>query len=474
MAGIIDLASLAPTDTVLKLPHPYLTEYTVQRSSSSSSNDDKDNDRLFFQLLPKEGSTAQPLPSALHAPHVRFSAPADLKSSELPASADNSLWARSRRSPFSDVRWEGETAPTVLPPPTLAQTWLLLYVLFTVRPGMELVRLQMSGRGADVLSRQLREVLLGIAHPPPPKGQAAAPEKQAATETSSSSTVVVVLRSTFWQGAGSPFGPRPVWCPDASPSSLPGSTPLSQFPPTPLQHTITVASVGDPHDPARYQQSLHPIRPAKPAPGAVIYSRWVPHLKETFSMVALDYTDAEHLRLFHEWQNDPRVSQGWNETGTLEQHREYLRKMHEDPHQVALLAKWDDAYFAYFEIYWAKEDRLGGYYDAHDHDRGRHSLVGDVKFRGPHRVTAWWSSLMHYLFLDDPRTMWVVGEPKDTNAIPVMYDLIHGFGLEKFVDLPHKRSALVRCPRVRFFQLCPLGAQEKAVGGVNIGLVPKL
>ncbi|KAM3506261.1 hypothetical protein MY10362_002481 [Beauveria mimosiformis] len=462
MAGIIDLASLAPTDTVLKLPHPYLTEYTVQRGGGGGGDDD---DKLFFRLLPKEGSTVQPLPFALHAPHVRFSAPADLKSSELPASANNSLWARSRRSPFSDVRWQGETAP-----PTLAQTWLLLYVLFTVRPGMELVRLQLSGRGADVLSRQLREVLLGIAHPPPPKGQAA-PEEQAATETSST---VVVLRSTFWQGAGSPFGPRPVWCPDASPSSLPASTPLSQFPATPLQHTITVASAGDPQDPGRYQQSLHPIRPAKPAPGAVIYSRWVPHLKETFSMISLDYTDAEHLRLFHEWQNDPRVSQGWNETGTLEQHREYLGKIHEDPHQVALLAKWDDAYFAYFEIYWAKEDRLGGYYDAQDYDRGRHSLVGDVKFRGPHRVTAWWSSLMHYLFLDDPRTMWVVGEPKDTNAIPVMYDLIHGFGLEKFVDLPHKRSALVRCPRVRFFQLCPLGAQEKAVGGVNIGLVPKL
>ncbi|KAM3512444.1 hypothetical protein MY11210_003934 [Beauveria gryllotalpidicola] len=450
MAGIIDLASLAPTDTVLKLPHPYLTEYTVQRG------DDK-----LFQLLPKEGSTVQPLPLVLHAPHVRFSAPADLKSSELPASANNSQWARSRRSPFSDVRWEGEAAPT------LAQAWLLLYVLFTVRPGMELVRLQLSGRGADVLSRQLREVLLGIAHPPPPppppKGHAT-PEP-AATETTSST--VVVLRSTFWQGAGSPFGPRPVWCPDAS-------TPLSQFPPTPLQHTITVASAGDPQDPDRYQQSWHPIRPAKPAPGAVIYSRWVPHLKETFSMISLDYTDDEHLRLFHEWQNDPRVSQGWNETGTLEQHREYLRKIHEDPHQVALLAKWDDAYFAYFEIYWAKEDRLGGYYDAQDYDRGRHSLVGDVKYRGPHRVTAWWSSLMHYIFLDDPRTMWVVGEPKDTNAIPVMYDLIHGFGLEKFVDLPHKRSILVRCPRVRFFQLCPLGAQEKAVGGMNIGLVPKL
>ena len=71
-------------------------------------------------------------------------------------------------------------------------------------------------------------------------------------------------------------------------------------------------------------------------------------------MVALDHADQEHVQLFHQWQNDPRVSQGWNQTGTLDQHRDYLQKVHEDPHQLSILAKFDETYFAYFEVYWAK------------------------------------------------------------------------------------------------------------------------
>lgn len=100
--------------------------------------------------------------------------------------------------------------------------------------------------------------------------------------------------------------------------------------------------------------------------------------------------------------------------------------------------------------------------------------MGDVRYRGPHRVSAWWSSLMHYLFLDDPRTASVVGEPKYTNSSVLVYDLMHGFGLHKFIDLPQKRAALMSCSRERFFQLCPLDEGEKVVGGTGVGLVPKL
>ncbi|KAG6017248.1 hypothetical protein E4U43_001924 [Claviceps pusilla] len=461
-------SSLSTDETVLKLPHPYLTEYTISRTDAPPANKSIAADIPFYQLHERQGSSNTQLPSPLHNDKLIFSEPAHLKSSELPAGSDNSPWARARRSPCSTVAWHDSEAPS------LAHVWVLLYALFTVHPSVESLRLELVGAKAADIGAQLRDVVLAVEHPFP-----LARHDQGQTETASPDTCVVVLalRSTFWQGAGSPFGPRPVWCPAASPASLAKTaktTAPASYPLTPVEHTVSILSAHDPHDPERTQQAFHPIRPAKPAPGAVLYSRWIPHLKETFSMVSLDYNDDEHLRLFHEWQNDPRVSQGWNRTGTLDQHREYLRRVHEDAHQVSILAKWDDVFFAYFEVYWAKEDRLGGYYNAQDFDRGRHSLVGDVRFRGPHRVTAWWSSLMHYLFLDDPRTMNVVGEPKTTNSTVLMYDLMHGFGVEHIVDLPNKRSVCVRCPRGRFFQLCPLGESDKVVGGLQIGLVPKL
>lgn len=336
--SLIQLTTVSPDETLIRLPHPYPTEYTVHKATQT-----KDTQPLF-QIVPKK-----PIPQLsfdLHNAQLRFSEPADLKSSELPSPSNNGAWARARRSPCVTASWDGEA------PPSLAQAWLLLYVLFTVRPSMEALRLELQGHGASVLANQLKDVLLAVEHPQPSPKQA---DPASPIASSPSHVTVLALRSTFWQGAGSPFGPRPVWCPEESPSSLHKiGRPLSSYPLTPVEHTITVSSAGDPQDPDRYQQTWHPIRPAKPAPGTVIYSRWIPHLKETFSMVSLDWQDEEHLCLFHEWQNDPRVSQGWNETGTLEQHREYLRKMHVDPHQVAVLAKWDDAYFAYFEIYWAK------------------------------------------------------------------------------------------------------------------------
>lgn len=320
--------SSSDSEPILKLPHPYQTPYGLGKSSRTA-----EASTPLFQIKPlNDGkATTTPLPEPLHNDKLFFTEPVDLKSSERPPESNNTPWGRARRSPCSTWTWDSEA------PPTPAQAWLLIYVLFTLRPAMEGFRLLLQGPGKDTLAAQLKTVLLAIDHP----------------VAAGLSDELLVPRGTFWQGAGSPFGPRTAWIPDDTETMSAGagssSRPLSSYPLTPLEHVMTA-------EPGQVL-TWHPRRPAKPRPGSVIYSRWIPHLRETFSMVALDWRDPEHLRLFHDWQNDPRVSQGWNETGTLEQHREYLRKAHVDPHQVTILARFDDTPFAYFEVYWGKVRR---------------------------------------------------------------------------------------------------------------------
>ncbi|KAF2193546.1 hypothetical protein K469DRAFT_550026 [Zopfia rhizophila CBS 207.26] len=432
----------SPTEpVVLKLPHPYLTAYTVKNVASPG-------EPVKYQVLRSEeldkGKRIAP-PVTLHNTTVSFSDIAFLKEDQTPPIGDNSSWARTRRAPYSTITWTSSR-------PTAAQLWLISYALVTLHPLVENFRILLSGNEASDLFNELQFTGLVCAHPP-------------ASDSIRPHDGYLLLRSTFWQGAGSPFGSRPVWVPRLDSSNKPIN---SEHPPFPFQTAPTTQF------PALLRHTMHPAREPKPVPGSIIYSRWIPHLNEHFSMIALDYKNAEHLNLFHVWQNDPRVAAGWNETGTLEQHREYLRKLHEDPHVLTMFAAFDDIVFAYFEVYWAMEDHMGAHYLAQPYDRGRHSLVGDIRFRGPYRVSAWWSGLMHYMFLDEPRTMNVVGEPKATNSTVLAYDFAHGFHVEKLIDLPHKRSALMMVSREKFFMLSPLVWDGEAVVRPSLDALAKL
>jgi acetyl CoA:N6-hydroxylysine acetyl transferase len=191
-------------------------------------------------------------------------------------------------------------------------------------------------------------------------------------------------------------------------------------------------------------------RPLKPV--GEVYRRYDARLGAWISLRTLD---VEHdLERFHRWQNNPRVAQFWQEQGTLEQHRSYLTRLADDPHTLTLIGCFDDQPFAYFEAYWAMEDRIGPFCNAGDYDRGIHMLVGEENHRGPLKVASWLSTLLHYLFSDDGRTCRLVSEPRADNAKMIAYLLAQGFVREKEFDFPHKRAALMTLDRQRFYEQC--------------------
>jgi acetyl CoA:N6-hydroxylysine acetyl transferase len=207
--------------------------------------------------------------------------------------------------------------------------------------------------------------------------------------------------------------------------------------------------------PLRYTMTggrRHPERP--PIPHGVVYRRRVDAIDGvvTFRTIARD----GDLDVFHRWMNDPRVAAFWELTGSRESHAAYLERTLADRHVHPLVGCFDGNPFGYFEAYWAKEDRIAPFYDVDDYDRGIHMLVGEPRYRGPHRVAAWLPSLVHYLFLDDPRTRNVVAEPRSDNAKMIDYLMRAGFCKTKEFDFPHKRASLMVASREVFFgERCP-------------------
>ena len=183
----------------------------------------------------------------------------------------------------------------------------------------------------------------------------------------------------------------------------------------------------------------HPQRPAKPQ--GEVYRRFDPQLGAWISLRTLDIE--LDLERFNRWQNTPRVLAFWDEGGSLDDHRQYLEKLADDPHTLTLIGCFDDQPFAYFEAYWAKEDRIAPFYDAGDYDRGIHMLVGEQAHRGPHKVASWLSALTDYLLQDDPRTRRIVAEPRADNAKMIGYMQSQGYKRIKEFDFPHKRAALM-------------------------------
>lgn len=191
----------------------------------------------------------------------------------------------------------------------------------------------------------------------------------------------------------------------------------------------------------------HPLR--RPKNTGVVYQRYIPWLGQTLSFRTVDIE--QDLPAFNRWMNDERVAHFWEEQGSIEQHRQFLQTLAQDPHTQTVIGCFDDIPFGYFELYWAKEDRIAPFYDAADYDRGWHLLVGEDNYRGREWFSAWFPSLQHLLFLDDVRTQRILAEPRQDNARLIGHAQKLGFANLKTFDFPHKRAQLLMLCREQFF-----------------------
>ncbi|MGI9280417.1 MAG: GNAT family N-acetyltransferase [Endozoicomonas sp.] len=196
------------------------------------------------------------------------------------------------------------------------------------------------------------------------------------------------------------------------------------------------------------QGVVHPLRQEQPE--GVVYERYDYQNDVTISFRTINLD--QDLDLFHEWMNQPRVAEFWEMAQNREELKAYLQSLLKDRRTWPMVGCFNGEPFGYFEAYWALEDRIAPYYDCQPWDRGFHLLVGNLEFLGKRFSSSWTKSISHFLFLDDPRTTRLVGEPRADNKRLMKLITPAGWSFVKEFDFPHKRAALLNCYRENFFQ----------------------
>ncbi|KAF7196069.1 Acyltransferase fer5 [Pseudocercospora fuligena] len=270
------------------------------------------------------------------------------------------------------------------------------------------------------------------------------PFEQASAQADGSSLVLLLSREPFWQGAGAPD--RFAWLRARPEASFPGiNGHLGAF-----ASQMSFTRKGN-------VCTTHPLRPPKPAPGTVLYSRFIVEMGQHLKLVHIDAQNPLHFDNYCKWQNSDRVNHGWRERGPDEKHRAYLESQRLDPHTMSLIFLWDDEPAGDSEVGWAKEDNTACFVNSNcnihigEFDQNSHMLVGEERFRGGKRYQAVATSIKHLCFLRDPRTQQVIAEPRhDLPSVPIQARFLPQERKKRF-QLPHKTAVLFALQRDRFF-----------------------
>lgn len=307
--------------------------------------------------------------------------------------------------------------------------WNWINVFFALWPQQEHVLLQTEGLTPSVVAYLITSKLAILDPSTSPSLSTPGSKTQVDTKR------LLVSRAAFWQGFGSPTKGFAPWV-------------------LPLADEATLTALTS----SNAETVTSPLAtPFKPPPSAgPIYSRFIPGLNSHLTFRVASSTNSKDVDLITSWHATDRVNEGWRQRLSREDQLAGMQKGEQNAYSIGLIGEWDGEAWGYVEIYYSKHSNLVDFYTAGQHDRGFHALVGDERFRGPHRVRSWMASVVQLMFLLDPSTTQCVSEPRLSNTKMVQYEMMVGGNVEKWIDFPHKRAALVQFGKERFFQLCPM------------------
>ncbi|KAF5534949.1 lysine n-acyltransferase, partial [Fusarium napiforme] len=129
--------------------------------------------------------------------------------------------------------------------------------------------------------------------------------------TTTRETIYWLSHDAFWQGAGAPDSQH--WL-----QSRPEVTSFPGFNGTMgvFANQLGFTRKGN-------VCTVHPVRPPKPKPGTVIYSRFIVELGQQLQIRHIDASNPVHFETYKRWQNSDRVNKAWKERGPDEHHRAY-------------------------------------------------------------------------------------------------------------------------------------------------------
>ncbi|MGD9697117.1 MAG: GNAT family N-acetyltransferase [Thermoleophilia bacterium] len=161
------------------------------------------------------------------------------------------------------------------------------------------------------------------------------------------------------------------------------------------------------------------------------------------------------LALLHGWMQQPHVIPWWDLEGDPERTRRYLEGQIALPHSRSWIAVDDCGIpFAYLETYAAADDPLAAHYEARPGDRGWHVLVGPASYLGsgiPRRL----GREVVLRLMSEPGAERVVCEPDARNRRMIAFCERLGGVVDRHLDLPDKRAALMVWTRAAVDALWP-------------------